>query len=122
MEHFSRARNDLDDNLRRNLGSCLETTSIPGLERRQGKARDMYTSNGRVVAVATDRISAFDRGICTIPYKGQCLNECSAWWHRQAETILPSALESVPDPNACIMKECDVIPVEFVGAPSSLPP
>jgi len=43
-----------------------------------GKVRDSYLGPGRRVLVATDRLSAFDRVIACIPYKGQVLNQR---WH-----------------------------------------
>ena len=83
-----------------------------------GKVRDTYTlANDRLALVTTDRLSAFDRILTSIPYKGQVLNQTSAWWMEEAvkEGVLDStALLSVPDPNVSLMARCTVFPVEFV--------
>ena len=47
--------------------------------------------------VTTDRLSAFDRRIAAIPFKGQVLNETSAWWMRNTGHIVPNALLATPD-------------------------
>lgn len=64
--------------------------------------------------VTTDRQSAFDRLLASVPYKGQVLNQVSAWWMAHTTHITPNALLSTPDPNVSIMKKCTVFPVEFV--------
>ena len=66
------------------------------------------------VLVTTDRLSAFDRRVAAIPFKGQVLNETSAWWMRETEHIVPNALLRTPDPCVSVMKKCEVFPVEFV--------
>jgi phosphoribosylaminoimidazole-succinocarboxamide synthase len=83
-----------------------------------GKVRDTYTLAGdRLALVTTDRLSAFDRVLAAIPYKGQVLNQTSAWWMEEAVKagVLPStALLAVPDPNVSLMARARVFPVEFV--------
>lgn len=83
-----------------------------------GKVRDTYTlARDRVALVTTDRLSAFDRVLAAIPYKGQVLNQTSAWWMREAVAagVLPAtALLAVPDPNVTLMARARVFPVEFV--------
>jgi phosphoribosylaminoimidazole-succinocarboxamide synthase len=80
----------------------------------QGKVRDTYDLGDRLLIVTTDRQSAFDRLLAAIPFKGQVLNQTSAWWMHHTQHIIPNALLSLPDPNACVMKKCTVFPVEFV--------
>ena len=46
----------------------------------EGKVRDNYTRDGRRTLVATDRLSAFDVVLGTIPFKGQVLNQLAAYW------------------------------------------
>jgi phosphoribosylaminoimidazole-succinocarboxamide synthase len=87
--------------------------AIPG--KRSGKVRDWYAlPGGRRLLVTTDRISAFDRVIGAVPWKGQVLNELSAWWNLRTADILPNHLISVPDPNASIVVETRPLPVEVV--------
>ena len=80
----------------------------------QGKVRDTYDLEDRILIITTDRLSAFDRLLATIPFKGQVLNQTSAWWMDKTSNIIGNALISLPDPNACLMRKCSVFPVEFV--------
>jgi phosphoribosylaminoimidazole-succinocarboxamide synthase len=80
----------------------------------QGKVRDCYTSGGRRTIVVTDRISAFDVVLGTIPFKGQVLNQIAAYWFDISKHIAPNHVIEVPDPNVMIGTECTLLPVEFV--------
>jgi phosphoribosylaminoimidazole-succinocarboxamide synthase len=82
----------------------------------KGKVRDVYTlSNGLLVMVVSDRISAFDvvlpRGI---PYKGQVLNQVAAHFLEATKDIVPNWVLAVPDPNVTIGKRCEPFKVEMV--------
>ncbi len=84
-------------------------------DRRDGKVRVSYSlPNGRRLFVTTDRLSAFDRVIATVPYKGQVLNQLSAWWFAQTSDIVANHLVSVPDPNVLIAASATPLPVEVV--------
>lgn len=76
--------------------------------------RDTYDLGDTVVIVTTDRQSAFDRLLASVPFKGAVLNQTAAWWLGATAHIAPSALLSCPDPNVAVMKKCAVFPVEFV--------
>jgi phosphoribosylaminoimidazole-succinocarboxamide synthase len=76
--------------------------------------RDTYDLGDHLVIVTTDRQSAFDRLVASIPFKGQVLNQTASWWFAQTAHIAPNALLSTPDPNVSIMKKCTPFPVEFV--------
>lgn len=80
----------------------------------QGKVRDIYHHDGRRVLITTDRVSAFDRVLGLIPYKGQVLNQLSAWWFGQTADIVANHLLAVPDPNVTVAREADPLPVEIV--------
>ena len=86
---------------------------LPG-QRIQGKVRDLYLLEGLRLLVATDRFSAFDRVLGAIPYRGQVLNELSAWWFDQTADIVANHLVEVVDPNACVGREAQALPVEVV--------
>ena len=86
--------------------------ALPG--KRQGKVRDTYDLGDRLVIITTDRQSAFDRLLASVPFKGAVLNATAAWWFERTTHIVPNAVVSVPDPNVTIMRKCDVFPVEFV--------
>jgi phosphoribosylaminoimidazole-succinocarboxamide synthase len=82
--------------------------------RQKGKVRDFFVSDGRRVLVTTDRLSAFDRILTAVPFKGQVLNQLSAFWFTETEDILPNHVLSVPDPNVTVARECEPFPVEVV--------
>ena len=74
-------------------------------ERHSGKVRDWYAlADGTRLMVTTDRISAFDRIVSAVPWKGQVLNELSAWWNAKTADIAPNHLVSVPDPHVSIVR------------------
>ncbi len=87
--------------------------ALPG--RQAGKVRDWYSlEGGRRLIVTTDRLSAFDRILACVPYKGQVLNQLSNWWMAQTADIVPNHLVSVPDPNAVVVAEVEPIMVEVI--------
>jgi phosphoribosylaminoimidazole-succinocarboxamide synthase len=80
-----------------------------------GKVREMVSlKNHQRLLVTTDRISAFDVVLGLIPFKGQVLNQLSAWWFEQTKDIVPNHLLAVPDENAVIAKEAKPLPIEVV--------
>jgi phosphoribosylaminoimidazole-succinocarboxamide synthase len=82
--------------------------------KKAGKVRDQYDLGDKVALITTDRQSAFDRVLASIPFKGQVLNLTSAWWFDQTKDIIPNQVIDVPDPNVTLAKKCDVFPIEFV--------
>src|SRR5262249_16933387 len=67
--------------IRAQLDKTLDGTNLPELgEKYEGKVRDSYVRDGRRTLIATDRISAFDVVLGTIPFKGQVLNQMAAFW------------------------------------------
>ena len=101
--------------LRRQLGHTLDKTSFEGLgQRYEGKVRDNYSAGDRRFIVVTDRISAFDRILGTIPFKGQVLNRLAAWWFEKTKDVAPNHLVGMPDPNVIECVECAPLPVELV--------
>jgi phosphoribosylaminoimidazole-succinocarboxamide synthase len=93
----------------------LRATNFPELgERLEGKVRDIYLRPHRVVLVATDRHSSFDRIIAYVPGKGEVLNRLSAYWFERTKDIIPNHLLAVPDPNVTIAKRCNPLPIEAV--------
>lgn len=96
------------------VGGCLVETDLGMGEKRQGKVRDFYDLGELLVLITSDRQSAFDRMLATIPFKGQVLNMTSTWWFNNTRHIVPNALLSTPDPSVAIMKKLELIPVEMV--------
>ena len=93
----------------------LSDIDLPLDDRRDGKVRVSYSlPNGHRLFVTTDRLSAFDRVIASVPYKGQVLNQLSAWWFEETRDIVANHLVSVPDPNVLIARSAMPMPVEVV--------
>ena len=64
--------------------------------------------------VATDRQSAFDQVLASVPYKGQVLNQTAQFWFNKTEDICPNHVVNYPDPNVIIAKDLEMLPVEMV--------
>lgn len=93
----------------------FKTIDLPSLgTKTQGKVRDIYNHQGKRILITTDRISAFDRVLGYIPYKGQVLNQLSAFWFEKTSDIVKNHLISVPHPNVSIVHEAKPYPVEMV--------
>jgi phosphoribosylaminoimidazole-succinocarboxamide synthase len=93
----------------------LKTIDIPILGYKyQGKVRDYYKTRNFRVLITTDRISAFDRVLGFIPYKGQVLNQLSAFWFKKTEDIIDNHIVNLPHPNVAIVKETIPYTVEMV--------
>lgn len=90
-------------------------TNLPIPGKTTGKVRDIYhPGDGKLLLVTTDRLSAFDRVLGAAPFKGQVLNQLSAWWFEQIQEIIPSHLIALPDPNALLAQEVEPFPVEVI--------
>ncbi len=101
--------------IRRALASPLEGTSFAALGAKYaGKVRDCYIAGGRRYIVTTDRISAFDRVLGTLPLKGQLLQWVSAYWFERTKAAVPNHVLAVPDPNVMVAKECTPLGAEMV--------
>jgi len=102
------------DRIKAELNNTLTETNLPSGSKKAGKVRDQYDLGDKVALITTDRQSAFDRVLASIPFKGQVLNLTSAWWFDQTKDIIPNQVIDVPDPNVTLAKKCDVFPIEFV--------
>ncbi len=62
----------------------------------RGKVRDIYETDGKLLLVASDRLSAFDVVMPDgIPGKGQVLNQISAFWFRKLSGVIPNHMLSI---------------------------
>ncbi|HPH97893.1 MAG TPA: phosphoribosylaminoimidazolesuccinocarboxamide synthase [Anaerolineaceae bacterium] len=97
------------------LSQAFEASHLPLPGRAEGKVRDWYSlPNGQRLIVTTDRLSAFDRILARVPYKGQVLNQLSNWWMAQVADLLPNHLLAEPDPNAVVVQEVEPLMVEVI--------
>jgi phosphoribosylaminoimidazole-succinocarboxamide synthase len=95
---------------------------LPALGAREsGKVRDFFVADGgrthsgpHRVLVTTDRLSAFDRILTAVPFKGQVLNQLSAFWFDRTTDIVANHVIDVPDPNVTVAYECQPFEVEVV--------
>lgn len=83
-------------------------------EKRSGKVRDIFECGDRLILVATDRLSAFDHILGLVPFKGQVLNQLSAFWFEQTQDIVGNHFVESPDPNVTLGRVCRPLPVEVV--------
>jgi len=107
--------NNIDDIIKEQLNYTLNDTNFPNLGKLyQGKVRDNYTKEDIRIIIATDRLSAFDRVITTIPFKGEMLNKLSSFWFEKTKKIVKNHIIEIPDPNVSVVHQCKTVPVEVV--------
>jgi phosphoribosylaminoimidazole-succinocarboxamide synthase len=83
--------------------------------RARGKVRDLFfLPKERCLIVTTDRLSAFDRVLVSVPFKGQVLNQLSAFWFERTADLIANHILDVPDPNVSLVRQCEALPVEVV--------
>lgn len=94
----------------------LDEAVIPELPNYyRGKVRENYDlPDGNRIIISTDRLSAFDRILTCIPYKGQVLTQTARYWFEKTKDICPNHVVSYPDPNVVIGKRLEILPVEVV--------
>ncbi len=88
-----------------------------------GKVRELYeTPDGRLLLVASDRLSAYDVVLPTpIPDKGRILTQLSLWWFEQLADIIPNHVVSGTDVppeyagRAMVCQRLTMVPVECVA-------
>ncbi|HEY6003976.1 MAG TPA: phosphoribosylaminoimidazolesuccinocarboxamide synthase [Anaeromyxobacter sp.] len=104
-----------DAQLRAQLSHTLRQIDLPALgELYRGKVRDNYSRGDRIVMITTDRISAFDHVLGTIPFKGEVLSRLTAFWFEKVKDIAPTHLLEVPDPSVQVVKRAKPLPIEIV--------
>jgi len=105
---------DYTEKIKNNLKNTLTETNLDLGKKKIGKVRDSYELEDKMILITTDRQSAFDRILASVPFKGQVLNQTSAWWFEKTKHIIPNHVIDIPDPNITVGKKCEVFPVEFI--------
>jgi len=107
---------NIDELIKNQFDKTLKETNlaIPGSNLYRGKVRDNYILTDKRIIVASDRLSSFDRVITTIPFKGQMLNQISAFWFEKTKDIVRNHIIDVPDPNVAVVHQCETIPIEMI--------
>ena len=108
--------------IREEIASCLNTV-FPGFEVSdfpsgtdlyKGKVRDVISLDREMLIITSDRISAFDRILSTIPCKGEVLNLLALYWFEQTGDILPNHIVEKISGRSIRVKKCQVLPVEVI--------
>jgi len=106
---------EIDTIIKRQLEYTLKETKFPSLGKLyRGKVRDNYIQENIRIIIATDRLSAFDRVITTIPFKGQMLNQVSSFWFEKTKDLVKNHIIEVPDPNVSVVHQCQTLPIEII--------
>ena len=94
----------------------LEDATLPELPNHyRGKVRDNYDlPDGRRILITSDRISAFDRALAAIPFKGQVLTQTARFWFERTADLCPNHVLAYPDPNVVVGQRLTILPVEIV--------
>jgi phosphoribosylaminoimidazole-succinocarboxamide synthase len=104
-----------NDALRAQLPHTLREADFPQLgELYRGKVRDNFSKGDRIVMVTTDRLSAFDRVLTTIPFKGEVLNRLTAFWFEKTKDVAPNHILDVPDPSVLVVRRLRPLALEMV--------
>jgi phosphoribosylaminoimidazole-succinocarboxamide synthase len=105
------------------IANVPKAPELPGLTAvYSGKVRDLYEyPDGRMLFVASDRISAFDWVLPNpIPDKGRVLTAMTVWWFEQLAELVPNHLLSLEVPDevagrAMVTQRLHMFPVECVA-------
>ena len=94
---------------------ALEEVTLPGLTTERGQVRDNYElRDGRRILIATDRFNVFNQQVGLVPYKGQVLNQLTAWWFEQTADIVPNHVIDIPDPNVTVGLTARPLPIAVI--------
>ena len=103
------------ETIKEHINDVLTETNFKGVgEKKVGKVRDIYIGDETITLVATDRHSSFDRIIAFVPFKGEVLNQISAFWFEHTKDIIGNHVLSIPDPSVLIAKKCTPLSIEAV--------
>ena len=101
--------------IKEQLPNTLDKFDVSDLgEHYKGKVRENFHLDNEIIMVTTDRVSAFDHVLGTIPFKGQILTEIANFWFNKTRNIVPNHIISSPDPQVLIAKKAETLPVEVI--------
>ena len=84
------------------------------IEHYKGKVRNNFIIDDKIIMVTSDRVSAFDHVLGTIPYKGQILTDIASFWFDKTKDIVPNHFISQVDPQVLLVKKAKTLPVEVI--------
>ena len=85
-----------------------------GDENYSGKVRENFYLDDKIVMVTTDRVSAFDHILGTIPFKGEILTQIAKFWFNKTKHIAPNHYIDDPDPQVLLTKRAKPLPIEII--------
>lgn len=101
--------------IKSNFSNTLENPDFPELGQKiDGKVRASYIQDNKRIIISSDRISAFDVILTSLPFKGQILTQLSNFWFEKTKDLVPNHVIDVPDPSVMVVKECAVYPIEVI--------
>jgi len=101
--------------LQQQLPFTLTGTDFPALgEKYRGKVRDTYRQGDRLVLITTDRLSAFDHILTTLPFKGDLLNQLAHFWFLKTAHVVKNHVIDMPDPCVTVARRAEPFAIEFV--------
>src|SRR5512134_2440151 len=104
-----------DQDLRAQLAHTLRELDLPQLgPLYRGTVRDNYTQGDQIVMITTDRVSAFDHVLGTIPFKGEVLSRLTLFWFDKVKDLAPTHLIDAPDPSVMVVTKAQALPVEVI--------
>ncbi|MBI3443516.1 phosphoribosylaminoimidazolesuccinocarboxamide synthase [Candidatus Woesebacteria bacterium] len=99
----------------KNIPQAITGVSVRGLgEKHSGKVREWFVKDNLRILIATDRISAFDKVLGAIPFRGAVLTKLSEFWFEKTRNIVKNHMIGVIDPNIMLVSEVQALPVEVV--------
>ena len=105
----------MKENIKKQLDNTLEKLNLDiSDDFYSGKVRENYYKGDQIVMVTSDRVSAFDHILGTIPFKGQILNEIACFWFEKTKDIIPNHFISSPDEQVLVTKKAKTLPVEVI--------
>jgi phosphoribosylaminoimidazole-succinocarboxamide synthase len=97
------------------LNHTLDTFESDNLgEHYKGKVRENFSQDDKILMITSDRVSAFDHVLGTIPFKGQILSEISNFWFEKTKDLVPNHIIDTPDPQVLVAKKAITLPVEVI--------
>tara|TARA_B100001142_G_scaffold170156_1_gene169744 strand:+ start:5566 stop:6513 length:948 start_codon:yes stop_codon:yes gene_type:complete len=101
--------------VREQLKHTLNKSKIENFGRHyKGKVRDNYYVDNKILMVTSDRVSAFDCVLGTIPFKGQILSDIAKFWFDKTSDIVPNHFIKSVDPQVLLVQEAKPLPVEVI--------
>ena len=83
-------------------------------EHYKGKVRENFAQGDKILMITSDRVSAFDHVLGTIPFKGQILSEIANFWFDKTKDLVPNHIIDTPDPQVLVAKRAQTLPVEVI--------